>query len=531
MSNPSAKRALDLAAGGALFLAAFLYLGAFPRNLGIADESYFLLEAARLRGGEVMYRDVFDFITPLASYAMALLFSIFGTTIDTARLTTAALHGTTSALIFGSCRRMDVRLPLAAAAAVAYLAIGPPAWPVASWHWFSTAVSTAALFTLLAPLTPTPRRAAFLVGLIIGLQIGIQQQKGVVLALTVALLLAVQPWFERDRSKAAGILPRLLAFAAGVAAITAPLFLYCLARTGWTPLFDALVRFPLFTYAPHNHTSWGGATLLAARFAQQTFPTLLRYAPVLLIPLLLRAAWLGLRGSDREQLWHLVVLTIFTAASIASISYYPDVIHIAFISPVFLVCAAEAAEWSLAPLARRRRVANAVAWLSATALIALAVPHLAKTLARARALYPYEHPTAFGTVAFHSRWEPLFVDHVRSLLRRAGTRELFCYPNATSPYLTIGARNPTPYQFFLASFSPPEQTREVLSILRDRRLPYIIGSPLLMRPDDPVVELINREYEIAPIPAIEKSGERASLWLYRRKDLAEAPDSGDRDAS
>ena len=54
-----------------------LYLRQLPRSLHPADESFFLYEAKRVRDGEVTYRDIFQFVVPLSSYALAALFWIW----------------------------------------------------------------------------------------------------------------------------------------------------------------------------------------------------------------------------------------------------------------------------------------------------------------------------------------------------------------------------------------------------------------------------------------------------------------------
>ena len=106
-----------------LFLAVVAYLAALPRYLGPADESFFLYEARRIREGDVMYRDFFQFVAPAAWYAMAGLFWLFGTSMATARLSMAVLHAGTAVLLYLTCRRMGVRHAIAALAPIAYVAL------------------------------------------------------------------------------------------------------------------------------------------------------------------------------------------------------------------------------------------------------------------------------------------------------------------------------------------------------------------------------------------------------------------------
>ena len=56
----------DVALALLVGLATYASVAAQRYQLGTADEAYFLVEAARIRAGEVMYRDFFNFITPLS---------------------------------------------------------------------------------------------------------------------------------------------------------------------------------------------------------------------------------------------------------------------------------------------------------------------------------------------------------------------------------------------------------------------------------------------------------------------------------
>jgi hypothetical protein len=149
------------------------------------------------------------------------------------------------------------------------------------------------------------------------------------------------------------------------------------------------------------------------------------------------------------------------------------------------------------------------------------VPHLVRNFATRWRLFHIPHDTAFGRVDFGNPLEPALTDEVRRLLANVPGREIYAYPNFISIYLTAGANNPTPYQFFKASHSPPEHTSAVLSILQERSLPYIVGVTILMTPSDPVVRYIFDNYDLVDIPGLDNS-KIPLLLLYRRKDLGGA---------
>ena len=81
-----------------------VYLAALPHNLGLVDESDFLYEAKRIVDGEVLYRDIFEWVTPLSLYVVAVVYRIFGTDMGAARIAMAVVHGVTVLAIYLACR-------------------------------------------------------------------------------------------------------------------------------------------------------------------------------------------------------------------------------------------------------------------------------------------------------------------------------------------------------------------------------------------------------------------------------------------
>jgi hypothetical protein len=506
----------------ALAAVTLAYLASLPRYLGWADESYFLYEAKRIRDGEVMYRDIFQFITPLASYLMAFLYWVFGTTIATARLAMAAAHATLCGLLFATCRALGVRRVLALLAPLAFLSLCQPVWPFASPHWFSTTM-TMGVLSLLIFVEPRMRaNVTFIIGIALGLLIGVQQQKGLIITAGVGVIFLCHQLVGRHHARGG---PRLLAtrlayLLAGVLTIVLPLGLWMIATAGIGPLYDALVVFPLESYRHGHYIRWGATAPLADSFSAATFPTLLRWSPALLVLPLARLLYVIARADDETTARSLATLVIFGAASVCSIWYFPDLIHIAFIAPIFLVCAAESLEWLL----RCVRPPIFAAALGAAVAVILAgglTLQLGRNTAEMRRQFTIPHATAFGRIDFARAWEPMFVDGVRAALDHVAGRELFSYPNVTSIYLTAGAHNPTPFQYLLASVSPPAQIAEAQRILEERQLPYVVVAPMIFTARDPLSKFITAHYESAPIQAIVDAGELPSFWLYRRKT---APD-------
>jgi hypothetical protein len=518
-----------------LFVAIVAYLTYLPRTLGRADESHFLYEAKRIRDGDVMYRDFFQFVTPGAPYVMALLFWIFGTTIQTARVAMAVLHGLTGVAMYATCRTLGVRRALAAVAPMAFLALGQSAWQFASWHWFSTFFIVLVLCAVLRVPWASRPRAAIIPGLAAGLLMGVQQQKGLPVALGVGVIFVLDHVVGRRYPNPGAwrdLAVRLVWFGAGIALIIVPLLTTFVILAGFDPVFDALVRFPLVDYRKSFRTTWGNVLWITEGYAAYTYPVVLKYLPIAIVPAVLRVIAGLFGGMERDKLRQLIVLIVSAGSAALSISYFPDFIHIAFIAPVLLVAAAEALDWLLgavetalrrAPRDARHEGRGSLGFAVAVALLCVLALHLRANALVMKKQFRYPHDTAFGRIDFPVRWEPIMVDHARALLSQTDSHELFAYPNTSEPYLTTGGRNPTPYQYFFSHVSPKQHVEKVLEILRTGTIPYIVCQGFFLRPKDPVARVILDNYEPVDIPALKEVGELQTLTLYRRKDSAPAP--------
>ena len=149
---------------------------------------------------------------------------------------------------------------------------------------------------------------------------------------------------------------RLASYAVGIAIIVVPLLASFILIAGWQPVYDALVVFPLVNYRNSFRTTWGAVFWITQGYAARTFPTLLQFLPVATLPAVLRIAGGLVTRADREQLRKLIVVVVSTGSAALSIWYFPDLIHVAFVAPVFLIAAAEAVEWALTVAVRSPRV-------------------------------------------------------------------------------------------------------------------------------------------------------------------------------
>jgi hypothetical protein len=501
-----------------LFTGAVVYIWSLPHALRNADESYFLYEARRIAEGEVMYRDIFQFVTPGAPYIMALLFLVFGTTMATAVTAMAVLQGLTAVLVFSACRRLQVRPAFATIAALGHVAVCHSAWPVASWHWFSTTTLVLQCWVLARRPWPQTPTWALIPGAISGLAIGVQQQRGLPLAAGVMIVLTVDHVIGRffgERVPWRTLLMRLAMYGCGIALILVPLLAPSLWLAGFDALMDAWVRFPLQRYGPAYGSAWGAVGWITRALAENTFPVWLRWSPLLLPVSAIRLIWSLMADGAPELARRQAMLLLLSATAILTIWYNADFIHIAFIAPLFLVIAAEALEAGVSMIGGRRPAFSVAATVCAL-LAATFGFKLLGNMRRAWSTYTFSHDTAFGRVDFATLWEADIVDAIRVLLHDNPSAELFCYPTLAGPYLTTGGRNPTPFQYADLRVLPPRDTERVMRILTDRQVQYILVAYALLQRDDPVSLMIKRDYSYHPIPMRGLKG-MPTMLLYRRK--------------
>jgi hypothetical protein len=481
----------------AIFAATVLYLAALPRSLQPADEAYFLLESKRILNGEVFYKDVFYYSLPAAHWVMAFVFWMFGTDIRTAKLLMAVLHGLTGVFAFLTARRLGVRRGIACCLPLAYVGLCWAAWPVASPHWFSTFLMAVLLFMLTGKAWARRAASAFGPGVLTGVLTSVQHQKGIVVAAGVCGLFVLDCALGRryaERCSPSDLLRRLLYFGAGASIVLIPVILVVLGTAGRDPFVDAI----LWTvrggkYREYNHPSWGAIGLHTA-LALYTLPVVLKYAALVVGIGILRTLHAWTWRTDRTEFGKVLILTVFTAASVVSVAYNADFIHLAFAALFCFILLAETLEAWI----QRANVfgySGVVVKLLVAGLASGLVFHLYSNAIRAWQEHPYPHETAFGHVDFANREEIRLVERIRALLRGVGSHEFFAYPVYTSLYLMTGADNPTPYQLLIPGFNLPQHVDRALAILEAKRLPYLFATDLFLKPNDVILNYIHQHYE------------------------------------
>jgi hypothetical protein len=236
------------------------------------------------------------------------------------------------------------------------------------------------------------------------------------------------------------------------------------------------------------------------------------------VPAVLRIAGGLVTRADRAQLRKLIVVVVSAGSAALSIWYFPDMIHVAFVAPIFLIAAMEAVQWVLTVAVRPPRARMAAeALITAGLLVALGL-HLRSNAIVWKEQFRYPVDTAFGRIDFPMRWPGVLIERTRALLAETANNELFAYPNTCEPYLTTGGKNPTPYQYFYSPVSPKQHTDNVLALLTSGKVQYVMAQGYFLRRDDPVARIILDDYEPVKIPGLVGLKEFPSLSLFRRRD-------------
>jgi hypothetical protein len=221
------------------------------------------------------------------------------------------------------------------------------------------------------------------------------------------------------------------------------------------------------------------------------------------------------RTGDAARLRTLLVLAAMAAAAVGSILYFPDVIHLAFVGPLFAIVAAELVEWTFATGgARMPRLARAAVWVIAAIVVVAVGSRAGNFLAESRRAFAFPAETRFGRVDFHDPHDVALVDRIRRLADATPSRELFVYPSQALLYLATGTTNPTRYQLLLPGYSGAEQIAEAVSTLEARRVPYVVLVAPFVGPRDPVAAYVRERYERVSDPEDETA---TRMELYRRR--------------
>ncbi len=424
-----------------------LCLGAVFWSLGgleTHDESWFLQVAARVGGGESLYRDVFYPTTPLAVDATLPFVWLFGAQALWVKTLVAACFAASLFLLVWIGRRAGATNLELAACGVILLVLALPV-RAGLYQPLAAVLLLGCLAAALAWCDSRSSRTLALAGALAGLSFATKQNVGVFAA--VALLLAVL--------LAGGRLRAVATAAASFAAVVLVTLVPVAATGGLGGLWNygflerrEFVDLVGVSYWRGAELQWlaisepGGGLTGTATSAVRAFE-LLAFVLLPVVLVALAVAWRRRRGAEGMRA---AVVLGFTLAAVATVYPRADIFHVSFVVPIAVVGGLYAA---------RMLVSEAHLRIAAVVLLVVFVPP-----ALARGLGPVvqlaQGTTTLSSLA-HTRGVAVDPPVKDSLARAAEAlaaepgQVFLATPEAGILYLVSGVENATPYDYPLAT--------------------------------------------------------------------------------
>ncbi|HTD58416.1 MAG TPA: hypothetical protein VK672_05930 [Solirubrobacteraceae bacterium] len=484
--------------GWALGLACFVYLLTLPPTLGSADESYLLYGAKRVLQGQALYRDFFDFVTPGSFYLYALAYAVGGVSITTARVTTALLNALSATCTYFLTRHV-ASMAEAVVTGLLVVVICVPVWNMASNHWMATSLGLGTTAVLLAPrwADSTAFRPGA-AGALAGFVVCSNQSHGVWLivwlVITVPMLALAREGSDRRRR----CLCELVWTAVGGAAVCVAVLGYAVWRSSLAEMLYATHTWVVTNYRNYNvgKMSWSGYGLAWADGVYYTYLWLFECIPVILGIEAVSLFWGIWRHGLRSHLERTVLLLLAVSA-VASIRYYPDVIHVAFVAPFsFVVIAGMIHRVRTAFAFMQAPAAKIVMRLVLVGVLAIVLLKGWSNASRAWRDNPTLYQTAFGTLASLEGKEATLRDLRERLEMNTGPPpRLFAYQSDAWIYLTLPADNPTPFALLRPVYNSPGQIQEAIDWLERDPQARVVVNLLAPEPGDPFMGYLNGHFQ------------------------------------
>jgi len=445
-------------------LCASLYLLPFMRIMfAWSDDGTLLCGAERIIHGQVFARDFFEVMGPGTFYWLAIFFKLFGVTFLASRICLfISSLGIALSYYFLTCRICKSYRTLPCLILVGTVFSGN--WPAISHHTDSTFFALLAIICLVL-WNDAPRNILVTAaGLLAGITTCIHQPKGVFLLCACLVWF----WFQRRRSSAPLLAAGLLV--GGYFVVIALVLAYFWSQGALCSLVYANYVFPRHDYGGVNSLVYGfglfkynwanNVTAFGGRFWAFIF------ASVLLIPFLFVAVLpalillIGLRYKWKFITPEIALYWLCGWALWLSEIHRKDMVHLVYGSPLLIILCIYALTES------RRKFADIALQILAISAVCLA------GLNCCTVLYAGAHTatTRVGKIVVLGS-EPVirFMDEHTS-----PGEEIFVYPYSPGYYFLSGTTNPTRYSFLTYNYNTPAQFQEVMSVLDQRRVMWVI---------------------------------------------------------
>jgi|GEM_PF-971509 len=473
----------------AVFAAAAAYM-AWNLTVGfhLGDEGIALVDAWRMTRGDAPHGDFFEIVPPFSFLPTALVFRVFGASLQAAR-GLSLVYGLLLILLTDRllARYAPQAVPRALVAGL-LIPFGVFYWPMPSHHWVALLLQLAAALALLSALEGGRSRllSALCGGLSAAAAFSLQDQG---LYFAAALCAGVFPWI-RDRA----LRRRVFAcWCLGAAAASSALLAWILSRAPLGEFLYQVLRFPMARYGelegnrPSLLSGWGESLriLTEATFLGAPAHNASLFALTVLINLLpflaLAAGIAAYRGRwDRPE--RLGILAALAAASLGTAAHRWTLLSLVWAAPPLLV-------WAALPLARAggsaapwvRRWAAAVQALAALLTAVFCIAYCIRTAPGNCA----EVTSRAGRIRSVDRLEAHHLQETLDAIEEWVPPEAPLFCKKYLPLIGFMARrpNPTRYNIFLyPEYNTEEQLREVIESLESTPDAFVLV-PMTREPD------------------------------------------------
>ncbi|MDX6408582.1 MAG: hypothetical protein QOE13_1653 [Gaiellaceae bacterium] len=439
-----------------------LGLGYSLRLLNLADESWFVQVIARMRAGDVLYRDIAYGAGPLPAYAAEGVTYVTGIDVLAVKLVVVLAFAGTATLAWLIAEELELSATgrVLVLLGLAYLAPPvqqPPYAPLATLFLLGT------LLAVLRARLPASRGAIAVAsvsaGAAAGLAFASKQNVGAFAIAALAVTFIVERRFR-------GCFLALGSFGVVVGAMLGLLWL----AGGLGRYLDyGFTGKGEYVHAGVTFSSEASGVLQALKDVHTLTSAEAEYwALGFFLPCLAVLGFLALVALSRRGAPHALPVLAFAAASGATLYPRFDAQHVTFAAPALALVLAYAFQlWPWRSRVRTALLVAIAAWTGVAVVLMATLPlRLARSSSANLSTLPHLR-AAFVQQDDSARW---LGEAARLTAAARGESSLFLLvPNAGFRYLTAGLRNPTPFDFpFVTTFGRDGEQRVVSDLASGR---------------------------------------------------------------
>lgn len=446
-----------------LYLALYLFL---PPNLPIwrgGDQTIQLLNATRMRDGEVIFRDFFHFLLPGVELLYLALFAVFGTAAWIPNVILMLLGVSLACLSIRISRPLmrgwDVFLPGALFLPLAFVnALN------LSHHWFS-ALATAGVLAVVIEKRDSTRLAA--AAALCGIAAWFTPSRGLMAIVALAIF---DYWQSRRKKQWQAQLRRQALLWSGFMLPVAAMSGYFAWKAGMGRFLACVVEFPLRYYSSLTFATDLGAYMIALPPVEKA-TDLVRLGVYLFLHALIPLIYIVFlmvyrRRAEREPSlpWdRLMLINIMGFFQFAAVASSPSFFRLAAVSlPAFILFS-----WLVSRPGPRRVFLRGVIWVVVLALVTIR-PYRNQQTWRADLALPT------GRVAVVDK---VWAEKLQWLTQHTRPGDFFFEAIYPDVYYSLGLRDPAPVPFVTATdYTRPAQVREAIEGLERHRVRYVLWS-------------------------------------------------------